>query len=257
MASTRTAATSRTLRRICLAAAGASGVIFAWQATILYWRIPGYLMPSPASVLHAVFTNWQVLASQSSYTLGAAAIGLTISTAFAVVLALLFSMSRTLEQASMPAVIAFRSAPVAAVAPIIMLFFGRGIATSIAVVTIVSFFPRLVNVSRGLNSADRNAVELMHVYGASRWQQLRLVRIPFALPYLFTGLRIAATSSILGAMLSEWITGSRGLGFLILESGEMREIELLWAAVLTSIVVSLTVFWLTSAGERRALRWKI
>ena len=144
MASTRTAATSRTLRRICLAAAGASGVIFAWQATILYWRIPGYLMPSPASVLHAVFTNWQVLASQSSYTLGAAAIGLTISTAFAVVLALLFSMSRTLEQASMPAVIAFRSAPVAAVAPIIMLFFGRGIATSIAVVTIVSFFPMLV-----------------------------------------------------------------------------------------------------------------
>lgn len=244
------------LRGPILALVGVAAVALLWQAIIVGWRIPGYLMPGPASVVHAAMTNWNVLATQTSYTLGAAAIGLTISTTFAVILALLFSMSRTLEQASLPAVIAFRSAPVAAVAPIIMLFFGRGIATSIAVVTIVSFFPLLVNVSRGLNAAEPTAVEMMHVYGASRWQQLRFVRIPFALPYLFTGLRVAATSSLLGAMLSEWITGSRGLGFLILESGEMREIELLWAAVLTSVAVSLGVFWLTTAGERRVLRWK-
>lgn len=213
-------------------------------------------MPGPLSVLQAAASQWSTLATQTGYTLGAAAAGLTISTTFAVALALLFTLSRTLEQASLPAVIAFRSAPVAAVAPIIMLFLGRGIATSIAVVTIVSFFPLLVNVTRGLKAADATSIEMMHVYGASRWQQLRYVRIPFALPFLFTGLRVAATSAILGAMLSEWITGSRGLGFLILESGEMREIELLWAAVLMSVAVSLSVFWLTSAGERRALRWK-
>ena len=123
-------------------------------------------------------------------------------------------------------------------------------------VTIVSFFPLLVNLSRGLTSTDRNTLELMHVCGASRWQQLRLVRIPFALPFLFSGLRVAGASSILGAMLSEWITGSPGLGNLILESGEMRETELLWAAVLVSVMIALAVFWLTSAGERRVLRWK-
>jgi ABC-type nitrate/sulfonate/bicarbonate transport system permease component len=113
----------------------------------------------------------------------------------------------------------------------------------------------LVNMMRGLESADRNAAELLHVYGASRWQLLRFVRIPFALPYLFTGLRIAGSSAILGAMLSEWITGSKGLGNLILDAGEMREIELLWAAVLTSVAIALAVFWTTSAGEKRALRW--
>jgi ABC-type nitrate/sulfonate/bicarbonate transport system permease component len=136
-----------------------------------------------------------------------------------------------------------------------MLIFGRGISTSLAVVTIVSFFPMLVNMMRGLESADRNASELLHVYGATRWQQLRLVRIPFALPYLFTGLRVAGSSAILGAMLSEWITGSKGLGNLILDSGEMRETELLWAAVLTSVLIAMAVFWTTSAAEKRLLRW--
>jgi ABC-type nitrate/sulfonate/bicarbonate transport system permease component len=82
-----------------------------------------------------------------------------------------------------------------------------------------------------------------------------LVRIPFALPYLFTGLRVAGSSAILGAMLSEWITGSKGLGNLILDSGEMRETELLWAAVLTSVVIAMTIFWATSAAEKRLLRW--
>jgi NitT/TauT family transport system permease protein len=165
-------------------------------------------------------------------------------------------MSRSFAQASLPVVIAFRSAPVAAVAPIIMLFLGRGINTSMVVVTIVSFFPLLVNLMRGLANADRNAAELLHVYGASRWQQLRYVRVPFALPFLFTGLRIAGANAILGAMLSEWITGSRGLGNLILEAGELRETELLWAAVLTSVIIALGVFWVTSAGERRMLRWR-
>ena len=137
-----------------------------------------------------------------------------------------------------------------------MLFLGRGIATSIAVVTIVSFFPLLINMTRGLASTDRNTLELLHVYGATKWQQLALVRVRFALPFLFAGLRVAGASSILGAMLSEWITGSPGLGNLILESSEMRETELLWAAVLISVVVALVVFGLTSAGERRVLRWR-
>jgi ABC-type nitrate/sulfonate/bicarbonate transport system permease component len=178
-----------------------------------------------------------------------------MSTVFAIGVALSFSMSRSFAQASLPLVMVFRSMPVAAVAPIMMLIFGRGIGTGLAVVTIVSFFPLLVNMMRGLQSADGNAAELLHVYGASRWQNLRLVRIPYALPYLFTGLRVAGSSAILGAMLSEWITGTKGLGNLILESGEMRETELLWAAVLMSVAVALIVFWGTSAGEKRMLRW--
>ena len=252
----RITASTSALRSLLAGVFSVAAILALWQAVIVAWNIPPYLMPTPVSVVRAVGVNWQVLSAQTAFTLGAAALGLMISTTFAILLAIGFSMSRSLAQASLPAVIAFRSAPVAAVAPIIMLFFGRGIVTSIAVVTIVSFFPLLVNLTRGLASSDRNTLELLHVYGASRWQQLVLVRIPFALPFLFAGLRVAGASSILGAMLSEWITGSPGLGNLILESGEMRETELLWAAVLVSVTVALGVFWLTSAGERRVLQWK-
>jgi len=243
------------LKRSSQALLGIVAFGVAWHLTVRGFRIPKYLVPVPLDVLHSIQTNWPVIVSQTSFTLSAAAFGLALSTLMAVLIAISFTMSRNLAQASLPVVLAFRSTPVAAVAPIMMLIFGRGISTSMAVVTIVSFFPMLINTMRGLQSADRNAAELLHVYGASRWQQLRFVRIPFALPYLFTGLRVAGTSAILGAMLSEWITGSKGLGNLILESGEMREIELLWAAVLTSVVVAIAVFWSTSASEKRLLRW--
>lgn len=243
-------------RRIVLALFSACALLAIWHLLVAGLRIPAYLVPGPAAVLNAFVVNWKVIATHTGFTLSAAALGLAISTVFASAIAVSFSMSRSVAQASLPLVIAFRSAPVAAVAPIIMLFLGRGISTSMVVVTIVSFFPLLVNLMRGLASADRSAAELLHVYGASRWQQLRYIRIPFALPFLFTGMRIAGANAILGAMLSEWITGSKGLGNLILEASELRETELLWAAVLTSVVIALAVFWLTSAGERRMLRWR-
>jgi NitT/TauT family transport system permease protein len=227
-----------------------------WQGLIAAFALPPYLVPTPYAVLTAVLEHWDVLAGQTALTVGAAMLGLFISTVFASAFALLFTVSRHASQTAMPILLVFRSAPVAAVAPLITLFMGRGIGTSVVVVTIVSFFPLMVNLLRGLSSADRNAIELLHVYGAGLWKQLLVVRVPYALSYLFTGLRIAGASAVLGTMLSEWITGARGLGKLILDSGEMRETGLLWAAVLTSILIALLVFGLTSCGETYTTRWK-
>lgn len=231
-------------------------LVLGWHAAVVVYRIPPYLMPAPAAVWHSATVNWPVLLRQTGTTLASAALGLVVSSIFAAGAAVLFTLSRSAEQAATPMLLAFRSAPVAAVAPLIMLFTGRGIATSVVVVTIVSFFPIFVNLRRGLASIDRGALELFHVHDASRWQQLLLLRLPAALPFLFTGLRVAAGAAVLGAMLSEWITGSRGLGNLILESADLREIELLWGAVVTSILIGLAVFGLTSLGEARATRWR-
>jgi NitT/TauT family transport system permease protein len=236
---------------IAIVAAG-----LAWQGFILWFGIPHYIVPRPLVVAFGFYEHADILLRQTVVTLTSSAIGLVVSTMLAVTIAITFTLNKNVAQASLPLVIVFRSAPIAAVAPIIMLFLGRGVATSVAVVIIVSFFPLLVNLVRGLSAADANAGELLHVYGASRWQQIRYVRIPYAMPYLFTGLRVAGASAILGAMLSEWITGSRGLGNLILESGEMRETALLWCAVLTAVAISLIVFGATSAGERRILHWR-
>jgi ABC-type nitrate/sulfonate/bicarbonate transport system permease component len=228
----------------------------AWQLAIIGFRLPPYIIPSPLAVLGSFIGNARVIALQTALTLGSALAGLALSTVLSAIMAAAFTVRPRLAQAAMPAIIAIRSAPVVAVAPIIMLVLGRGVMTSIVVVTIVSFFPLLIGLMRGLKAADRNAMELLHVYNASIWQGITLVRLPFALPFFFTGLRIAAAGAILGAMLSEWITGSRGLGNLILDSGEMRETELLWAAVMTSIIAGLLAFAATSSTERRLTRWR-
>jgi ABC-type nitrate/sulfonate/bicarbonate transport system permease component len=174
----------------------------------------------------------------------------------AVSLAVGFAASPTLTRATLPVVVALRTAPLVAVAPVITLVAGRGFATSVIVVVIASFFPVLVNCLRGLSTADRHAAEMMHVLGASKWQALRLLRFPAGLPFLFAGLRVAAASAILGAMLAEWLTGNRGLGFLILESADIRDVELLWASILAATGLALTVFWLMAWAEYVIVYWR-
>ena len=231
-------------------------MLVLWQLLIVAFKIPSYMLPSPAEVGRAFIDSRASLTEHTAFTVVSALVGLGVSCGLAIVLAIAFVTYKPIARISMPLVIAFRSAPVTAVAPLIMLFVGRGLATSVVVIVIVSFFPILVNMMRGLLSADQCALELLHVYGASRWQQIRYVRAPYSLPFLFTGLRIAAASAVLGAMLSEWITGAPGLGVLILDSGVMREIEVLWAAVLTSVVFAFILFFFTSMAERMVLHWK-
>ncbi len=96
-------------------------------------------------------------------------------------------------------------------------------------------------------------LELAHVYGASRWQTFYLIRFVFALPHLFSGLRTAAPLAILGAMLAEWLTGSAGIGYLIMDSAASRDLELLWASILVSTILAMLVFWLTAAAEKTLL----
>jgi ABC-type nitrate/sulfonate/bicarbonate transport system permease component len=247
---------SSALRSVLVFLLTVSVLVAAWHLAILGFKIPPYLVPSPIMVLEAFRTKWSVIALHTSYTLSSAALGLCISLALAIGLAVAFTASENLANAASPIVIAFRSMPVTAIAPIITLGLGRGMATSVVVVSIVTFFPLLVNLRRGLVSSDRNADELLHVYMATRWQRLRYVHFRYALPYLFAGLRVAGASAILGAMLSEWITGLPGLGNLILDSGELRETALLWAAVLTSVFIALGVFRSASAAERYFVNWR-
>jgi NitT/TauT family transport system permease protein len=243
-------------RELAVFALAAAALGMLWQGAITAFGLPKFIVPTPASVIAAAGEHYGILLRQAGLTLASAAIGLVISLTLAALLSASFVASRLAMHATMPLVMAFRSAPVVAIAPIVMLLVGRGIGTSVIVVVIVSFFPLLVNLMRGLSAIDPNTVELLRVYGASRAQQLRLLRVPFALPYLFTGLRVASANALLGAMLAEWITGSKGLGFLILNSADLREVELLWAAVLVAVVIAVIVFRLTSAGERRLVSWR-
>lgn len=244
------------LRRLAFIVLFSAGVVVLWWALLVGYSIPPYLIPHPLDVARALWTDGPMLLQMAATTISSTLVGLALAALFAVVCATLFVQSPVVASASMPILIAIRSTPVAAIAPLAMLALGRGIATSVLVVVMVAFFPILINMMRGLQAVGTQSLELLNVYGANRWQIIRLLRAPASLPYLFTGLRISGATAILGALLAEWITGNPGLGLLILESAELREVEVLWAAIIVAVIIAVSLFTLTSHVERSFLHWK-
>jgi NitT/TauT family transport system permease protein len=231
-------------------------IALAWQAAVTGFHVPAYIMPSPTLAFENLIDNRADIAMAVVLTLRNAALGLVAAVIVATSLAAVFSASPTASKAVLPLVIALRTTPVLAVAPILIMIFGRGIGTAIVVVVIVSFFPIMVNAMKGFAAVRRNLLELMHVLGASWLKTFIKVRFPYALSYIFTGLRSAATSAILAAMLAEWLSGASGLGKLILDAASYKKNGLLWAAVVVSMAVAFGIFSLTTALERRLLAWR-
>ncbi len=227
-----------------------------WAGAIRVFEIPDYVIPTPSATLATIVARWPTILGNAWYTAKVAAVGLVLATAIALTVASAFTASRRVARTAMPLIIAMRSAPLVAIAPLITLIAGRGFATGVTVVVIASFFPLLVNALRGLSSVPQITYELMHVLGATKPQILRMVRFPFALPHIFTGIRVASSSAILGAMLAEWLTGQHGVGYLILESADTRELELLWAAILAATALAFIGFALSVMAEKALGGWR-
>ncbi len=227
-----------------------------WKMLVTLFGVPPYIMPPPEAAFDAFRASAGKIGLAVFFTLRNAAAGLICAFCLAIALAAMFVSSEKATRAILPFVIGLRTAPVLAIAPILIMIFGRGIGTAIAVVVIVSFFPIMVNAMKGFSSTRRNALELMHVLGASRIQTFVKVRLPFALPFIFAGLRSAATSAILSAMLAEWLSGAPGLGTMILDASSYRKTGLLWAAVVVSVIMAFTIFWLTTTIEKRLTDWR-
>jgi ABC-type nitrate/sulfonate/bicarbonate transport system permease component len=226
------------------------GLIAAWYLTIWALALPPYLMPTPLDTVDAFLRERGRILQHVSYTLSEAATGLLISAVLAIGVAGLSVAIPPLGRAMLPFAVALRSTPVVAMAPLITLVIGRGFASGVAVVVIASFFPIMINAIRGFSSMLPAHGELLHVLAAGKWQAFRYVRVPFALPHIFAGLRVAAPLAVLGAMLAEWLTGTPGIGYLILDAAAMREQELLWSAICTSMALALAVYWSTTSLEQ-------
>jgi NitT/TauT family transport system permease protein len=224
-----------------------------WRAAIWIWTIPPYLLPGPVAALTALGDNAGLIGISVAVTVGCTLAGMAISVTIAILLALAFLLSDLLSRALMPLVIVIRTVPMIAIAPLIVIVLGRGAWNSIGMVALLTFFQILLGVKKGLVSPTRNALEMMHTSGASVWQTLIKVRVPFAIPFVFTGLRIASGSALLCAMFAEWLSGSPGLGTLILNAYSTQNFPLMWAATLSSTTAAYLFFTLTIVAERMVL----
>lgn len=225
-------------------------MIALWVLAIAAFGIPHYLLPSPAEALSALRDHAGGVASAALFTLGCTAAGIAISVVIAMGLAVLFTLWPSLDHALTPLLIIIRAIPVIAVAPLLIMIWGRDQWNTIGVVALLTFFQIMLAAKRGFLAPGANVIEMMRANGAGFWLTLIKVRIPFATPYIFTGLRLAAHSAILSAMFAEWLSGAPGLGNLMLDAYSQQEFALMWGAIFVSTTVAYLFFTLALVLER-------
>jgi NitT/TauT family transport system permease protein len=208
-------------------------------------------MPSPLQVVRAGWQQRSQLISAGLNTLEGALGGFALGSIAAVAAAIAIASSTLAARLLLPIALVVRTLPIIAIAPLLTLLLGYGTITIVAVAGIIIFFPTMVNGVLGLRSVPPEAIELMAMANASPFALLWRVRLPTALPYVFSGLQIGAATCILGAMVAEWVTTGTGLGYLILEAGTEFEVPLMWAGVIVAAVLALLVFALTGWVARR------
>ncbi len=223
------------------------GLILLWQ--LASPLLPPYILPAPSAIGAAFVQNFPIMAEHALSTMNAAALGIVIALLLALASAVLMDAFPPLYDVFYPLAVVSQTIPLIAVAPLFVLWFGFGPVPKILAVILVCFFPILVNLLKSFQSLDREYVELMRSMGASRADIYRHVKLPGTLPSFFAGLRIAATYSIMGAVIGEWLGGAEGLGVYLIRSQKSFAAARVFAAILMIIVLSAGFFLLVMVGE--------
>ncbi len=233
------------------------GFLVVWEAFIRLFKIKEYLLPSPARILADLWHNLPDLAGHGGTTLFEALIGFLIANALAILLAVGVSFAPALARAVMPFAIALKTTPIVAMAPLLLLWFGTGLAPKIAAAALISFFPALVNSIRGLHSLEAGEGDLFKVYGASKLQVLFKVRFPRAAPYIFSALKISSSLCIVGAIIGEFVGANRGIGYVILVSSYHLETVRMFSAMAVAALAGIAFYASISAAEGRIVFWAV
>ncbi|HWO83677.1 MAG TPA: ABC transporter permease [Solirubrobacterales bacterium] len=215
-----------------------------------------FLVPSPAEIASSLWENRGLLAENAWVTLKEILLGILCALVVGVGMAVLMHRWRLLRDAAYPLIVASQTIPTVVIAPILVIWFGYGIGPKIFVVALFCFFPITVNALDGLRSVDPAALKMMRSLGASRWQRLRRVEAPAALPSLFTGVKIAVVFSPLAAVFAEWVGADAGLGRLIQSDLANYQVARQFAAVVVLSAMALALIGLTALAERRVVTWR-
>jgi NitT/TauT family transport system permease protein len=231
--------------------------ILAWDLVVRVQAIPPYVLPGPGLVFATLWSDRMLLWDSLLVTLATTIEGFALALMGGIGLAVLFNQSRLLEYSLYPYAVILQVTPIVAIAPLLLIYLPQPAAV-LACAWIVAFFPVLANTTLGLSSVDRNLADLFALYGASRWQVLRRLKFPSALPYILGGMKIAGGLSLIGAVVAEIAAGSAGAGsglaYRIAESGYRLNIPRMFAALLLLSVTGIVIFFALSLVSHLVLR---
>jgi NitT/TauT family transport system permease protein len=250
----------RSQRRWRIAAPFAVGAVLLalWELVVRINAIPPYILPGPLAIAESLWIDGPSLLGSLLVTLRVTLAALAAAAILGGAIAVLFSLSRILELSLFPYAVILQVTPIVAIAPLIIIWVREPFLALLVCAWIVAFFPVVANTTVGLNSADRNLLALFRLYGASRGQILRHLRLPTALPYFLTGLRISGGLALIGAVVAEFVAGTggaeTGLAFRILEAGYRLAIPRLFAALFLLSLTGIVIYLVLDSLSRLLLR---
>jgi len=241
---------------------GVLALFGAWMLAVRGLDVPSYILPAPSAVVKALWSGIAVdPASPLGYylplwgTLRNAIVGLGIGCGLGLVLGSLMAESRTCEKLLMPYVFALQSLPKVAIAPLVVIWFGFGDGSKIAVAALLAFFPILINSFTGLRSVEPERIDLMRSLSASRWETYRIVKLPHAAPYIFAGLDMAVVYALLGTIVAEFLGAQQGMGVVITQAQAVTDVAGVFAALVILGVMGVILHGLVRGAERKVVHW--
>jgi NitT/TauT family transport system permease protein len=234
--------------------------LLLWQLVVMLFGIKEFILPSPLKTFSYLFIP--ELAAQYDWprhigvTLIEMLLGFIVTAVVGILVAVLMTWSNVLKHIIKPIITLFYSLPKIALAPLFLLWFGYGIIPNVMIAFLVAFFPIVINTSVGLNAVEEDLLDLVHYLHASKWQVLVKIRLPNALPFIFSGFKISATLCVVGAIVGEFIASSQGLGFVLKSAQGLMDTPPMFASLILISILGLSLFGFIAFLEQRVMPWQ-
>jgi len=227
-----------------------------WEAACRALNIPDFILPAPSRILTVAVSGAGILLPHAAVTAMEVLTGIMISLLVAVPLAILMFAHPAVEKALAPFLVASQAVPVFAVAPLLVVWLGYGMASKVLMAAVIIFFPITVNLLEGLKSCDPEFRVLFQLMGAGFWKTLRYLYWPWALPHFFAGLKVGVSVATIGAVIGEWVGAQQGLGYLMIQANARLNVDLVFAAILWLSIMGLSLWILVGFLERKVINWR-
>ena len=238
------------------AVASAAGAVVLWEVLVRLFGVPTFILPAPTQVLWEAAARHRLYLYHSWVTLYETLAGFLLAAVVGVIMAVGVVYSRFLLNATYPLIVALQIVPKVAIAPLLLIWAGYGVTSKVLLALLVAFFPIVVNMVTGLWAVEPELLELCRILHSGRWQELYKVRLPNALPYLFSGLKVASTLAVIGAVIGEFVGGNEGLGYLIIIANTELRTPMAFASLVGLSILGLGLFGALAVAERLLMPWE-
>src|SRR6478609_7188260 len=245
------------LLRMLTSVAGILVFLAIWQAGVMLSGVPAYLLPAPTEIAQTFIDEFPRLLRHGWVTTYEMLLGYLLAVAIAIPLAIAITSSQRFDEFVMPTMLFFQVVPKVAIAPLFLVWFGVGVLPKVLVAFLISFFPIVIDAAVGLRSMSSEMRDLARSMGATRMQVFARFRLPTSLPYLFSGLKVAATLAVAGAVVGEFVGADKGLGYLLLVTNSNLQTALMFATIAALTVIGLVFYYLVELLEGMLIPWHV